>query len=126
MTKDNFGVSLVNYLCPICGEVAEEAIIMNSLLTEEHAKEVKELHGKAIGYADKCCKKCSEYKDSVIFFIGIDPDKSDKESYRTGKITGIKKDAEIITKVKDFIMKLSDGTQYVFIDDEVGKEIGIW
>lgn len=34
-------VSLVNYLCPICGEVAEEGIIMNSLLSEKAAKEVK-------------------------------------------------------------------------------------
>ena len=39
-------VSLVNYLCPVCGNIAEEGIIMNSLLSEEAAKEVKNLHGK--------------------------------------------------------------------------------
>lgn len=32
-------VSLVNYLCPVCGNIAEEGIIMNSLLSEEAAKE---------------------------------------------------------------------------------------
>ena len=31
-------VSLVNYLCPVCGNIAEEGIIMNSLLSEEAAK----------------------------------------------------------------------------------------
>lgn len=124
MTEDNFGVSLVNYLCPICGNVAEEGIIMNSILTEKYAKEVKSLHGKAIGYSDKCCKECAQYKDDVVFFIGID--ESVKEPYRTGNIAGIKKDAELVSKVENFINKLNDGTQYVFIENNVGKELGIW
>lgn len=124
--EDNFGVSLVNYICPICGSVAEEGIIMNSILTEEYAKEVKELHGKNVGYADKCCKECSKYKDDVVFFIGIDESKSDKEPYRTGQIIGIKKESTIVKEVKDFILKLNDGTQYVFIAEEVGTQMGLW
>jgi hypothetical protein len=124
--EDNFGVSLVKYICPICGDVAEEGIIMNSILTEEYAKEVKELHRKAVGYADKCCKECSKYKDDVVFFIGIDASKSDKEPYRTGQIIGIKKESPIVKEVKDFILKLGDGTQYVFIAEEVGTQMGLW
>ena len=39
-------VSLVNYLCPVCGNIAEEGIIMNSLLSKEVASEVEKLNGK--------------------------------------------------------------------------------
>ena len=41
---DKLGVSIVKYLCPICGREADNGIIMNSLLTEENAKEVEKLH----------------------------------------------------------------------------------
>lgn len=44
---DKFKASIVKYICPICGEVAEEGIIMNSLLSEKAASEVEKLHGKA-------------------------------------------------------------------------------
>ena len=47
--EDNLGVSLVKYLCPICCDVADEGIIMNSLLTKQNAEEVKKMHNKAIG-----------------------------------------------------------------------------
>ena len=124
--EDKFGVSLVKYICPICGDVAEEGIIVNSILTEKYAKEVKKLHGKAVGYADKCCKECSKYKDDVVFFIGIDASKSDKEPYRTGQIIGIRKESTIVKEVKDFILKLGDGTQYVFISKEAGAQMGLW
>lgn len=122
---DNLEVSLVKYLCPICGKIAEEGIIMNSLLTEKAAKEVEKLHGKAIGYADHACKECSEYKDKVVFFIGID--KSEKDNpYRTGHITGVKKDSQLVNQCLEFILKLKDGSQYCFIDYNVGKQIGLW
>ena len=124
--ENNFGVSLVNYLCPICGNVAEEGIIMNSILTERYAKEVKELHGKNVGYADKCCKDCAKYKDEAVFFIGIDESKTVKEPYRTGQIIGIRKESNLIKQVKDFILKLGDGTQYVFISEEAGAQMGLW
>lgn len=83
-------VSLVNYLCPVCGNIAEEGIIMNSLLSEEAAKEVKNLHGKTVGYSDHACKECAKYKDKALFIIGIDAEKSKKEPWRTGDIIGIK------------------------------------
>lgn len=122
---NNLEVSLVDRLCPICGKVADQAILMNSLLTEEIAKEVKNMHGKAIGYADKCCDECGKYKDDVIFFIGADISKSDKEPYRTGQIAGVKRDSELAKSVKNAAI-LKDGTTYIFIDENIGKQIGLW
>ena len=60
--SDKLGVSLVKYLCPICGNEAEEGIIMNSLLTKKNAKAVEQLHGKTIGFAEHPCKECSNIK----------------------------------------------------------------
>lgn len=119
-------VSLVNYLCPICGEVAEEGIIMNSLLSEKAAKEVKNLHGKAVGYADHVCKECTKYKDNAIFLIGVDTKKSKKEPLRTGEIAAIKDSCSLALKVKPKTATLKDGTTYCFIDQGLGKELGLW
>ena len=124
---DKLGVSIVKYLCPICGKEADNGIIMNSLLTEENAKEVEKLHNKAIGYADHACKECATYKDKVVFFVGIDASKSTKtDPYRTGQIVGVKKEAEIVEHCKNFIQTLKDGSQYCFIDYKVGESIGLW
>lgn len=124
---DKLGVSIVKYLCPICGKEADNGIIMNSLLTEENAKEVEKLHNKAIGYADHACKECATYKDKAVFFVGIDASKSTKtDPYRTGQIVGVKKEAEIVEHCKKFIQTLSDGSQYCLIDNKVGKTIGLW
>lgn len=120
-------VSLVNYLCPVCGNIAEEGIIMNSLLSKEVASEVEKLNGKAIGFSDHACKKCSEYKDKVVFFIGIDPEKSSSEEvYRTGQVVGIKDDALLVLHCKEYIRSLKDGTRFCFIDELAGKKIGLW
>ena len=100
---------------------------MNSLLSEKAASEVEKLHGKAIGFSDHACKKCSEYKDTAVFFIGINLKKSsDKEPYRTGQIVGIKDDAPLVLHCKEYIRSLKDGIRFCFIDELVGKEIGLW
>lgn len=49
MLENNFAVSIVNYACPICGKQADSAIIMNTHLTKENAKQVDELNYKTIG-----------------------------------------------------------------------------
>ena len=124
---DKIGVSIVKYLCPICGKEADSGIIMNSLLTEENAKEVEKLHNKAIGYADHACKECAKYKDKVVFFIGIDISKSEKNNlYRIGQISGVKNNSPLVYKVKDYISTLKDGSKYVFIDENLGKQVGLW
>ena len=105
-------------------------IVMNKRLTKPQKKKVEEINGKVIGFADHCCEECVKYKDKAVFFIGIDENKSSKDSlqnlYRTGQIVGIKKDSNIVENSKDFIVKLKDDTQIVFIDEKAGKEIGIF
>lgn len=122
---ENFEVSIVKYICPICGNVAEEGIIMNSLLSEDAAKEVKNLNGKAIGYADHACKECAKYKG--VYIIGIDESKSDdKNPWRTGNIVCIKEDSDLAKHLKNFILTLKDKTKFCFMDFKAGKEIGLW
>lgn len=130
MKTNNLEVSLVKELCPVCCKEMDGPIIMNKILTEENAKNVKDLHNKVIGFADHCCEECSKYKDRVVFFVSIDASKSSNDSlenlYRTGKIIGIKKEADIIESFKDYIITIKDGTQIVFIDEETGKNLGIF
>ncbi len=127
MSSPVFKAALVKYACPVCGQVADEGIIVNSILTEEAAKEVEKLNGEIVGYAGKACEKCAKYKDEAIFFIGIDVEKSPEGNpYRTGQIVGVKKDADIIEYVKDYIIKLEDGTELCYIDENIGKTFGLW
>ena len=130
MTNNNLGVALVKELCPVCGKEMDGPIIMNTVLTKKYAENVKNLHNKVIGFADHCCDECARYKDEVVFFVGIDASKSSKDSlkdlYRTGKISGIKKEADIIKSFKDYIITIEDGTQIVFIDEETGKILGVF
>lgn len=130
MKTNNLEVSLVKELCPVCCKEMDGPIIMNKILTEKNAKNVKDLHNKVIGFADHCCEECSKYKDRVVFFVSIDASKSSNDSlenlYRTGKIIGIKKEADIIESFKDYIITIKDGTQIVFIDEETGKNLGIF
>ena len=124
---DKLGVSIVKYLCPICGKEADNGIIMNSLLTEENAKEVEKLHNKAIGYADHACSECKQYSKDAIFFIGIDEEKSTKEEpYRTGQVVGVKPTSSLVKHCKDYIHTLKDGSKFCYISKNVGKSIGLW
>ena len=128
--NNNLEVSLVKELCPVCGKEMDGPIIMNTVLTEKYAKKVKDLHNKIVGFANHCCEECSKYKDEAVFFVGIDASKSSKDSlenlYRTGKISGIKKEADIIKSCKDYIVTIEDGTQLIFIDEEFGKKLGVF
>lgn len=128
--SNNLEVSLVKELCPVCCKEMDGPIIMNKILTEEYAKNVKDLHNKVIGFADHCCEECSKYKDKAVFFVSIDESKSSGGSlenlYRTGKISGIKKEADIIKSCKDYVVTIEDGTQIVFIDEEAGKNLGVF
>lgn len=124
----NLGIALVKELCPICGKEMSGPIVMNSILTEKHAKEVEELNGQVVGVSPNACEECLKYKDSAVFIIGIDPEKSDnKNLYRTGNLVGLKKDCDFIKNIdKEYILETDNGCKYVFCDYEVGKQIGIW
>ena len=123
-------VALVKELCPVCCSVIDGPIIMNRILTKKVDNKIKKMNGKVIGFADHCCEKCAKYKDEAIFFVGIDETKSSNSSlqelYRTGQISGIKKDAEIVDAYKDYIITLKDETKIIFIDEKAGIHLGIF
>ena len=128
--EPNIGVALVKELCPVCGKPMDGPIVMNKRLTKPQKKKVEDMNGKVIGFADYCCEECTKYKDNVVFFIGIDELKSSPKSledmYRTGQISGVKKDAEVIDIVKDYIITWKDETKLIFMDEKVGKTIGVF
>lgn len=130
MEKEDFKVALCKELCPICGKEMDGPIVMNQVLTKEAADGVEALNGKVIGWADHCCKDCTKYKDRAVFFIGIDDGKSEPNNpYRTGKMVGINKDSDFITKNKEFdnfIITLKDGAKMIYIDETVGEKFGLW
>lgn len=126
----NFETAIVKYLCPICGKVAQEDIIMNSKLTQKYAEEVKKLHNKVVGYADHSCEECAKHKDDCVYFIGVDETKSDFSSFdkiwRTGQIIGIKKDSEFTKQFENYLINLKDNTKLCFIDEKAGNELKLW
>lgn len=124
---NNFEAAIVKYVCPICGSVVEDNIIINSRLTEEDASKVRELHNKIVGYSDHACEECSKYKDDVVYFIEIDLEKSvGNDMYRTGRISGIRKESELVAAAEKYIITLEDGTRFCYIDKKEGKRIGMW
>lgn len=128
MKENNLEVAMGNLICPVCGKTVESTILMNTILTPEAASEVKKAHNKPIGYADKLCEDCEPYKDAVVFFIAIDPEKSTPSNpYRTGNISGVKKDAELSKQIlKDKLTIKIAGADIAFVDETFGKEIGLW
>ena len=128
--KLELGVALVKELCPICCKEMDGPIVMNKRLSKFQREKVESMHNKVIGFADHCCDECAKYKDDAVFFISIDESKSNNNSleelYRTGKISGIKKDSDIIKSLKDYIITIKDGTQIIFIDENAGKKLGVF
>lgn len=72
MSENKIGFALVHEICPICGKPMNEQILMNSVLSKKYAKEIENVHGKAIGYSKTVCEDCSKYKDEAVMCIAID------------------------------------------------------
>lgn len=53
-------------------------------------------------------------------------EKSKKEPWRTGDITGINKDCPLALHIKPNTRTLKDGTMYCFMDKALGIELGLW
>ena len=126
MEEKKLGTAIVKYVCPICGQINEDAssIVMNTRLTRVDAKKVEEMHNKVVGYSDKPCKECQKILDQDAFFvIGIDPEKSDdmKNPWRTGHLVGIK-------KVSEFYQHLPEeykGKDALFMDYREMEKLGM-
>lgn len=104
MSKNpNLETALVHELCVCCCKEVNHLIMMNSKLTEHYANQVKEMNGKAVGFADEPCEDCAKYiNDGYVAMVGIDPTKSDPNKdgtvrltnvYRTGKMMWVKREA---------------------------------
>ena len=89
MEKTNFEVALVR--CFFCGE--DKGLIMNSRLTAQAAKEVRECHGKAIDL-EPCdnCKKLME-QGVMLFEIARIHDDPKELTERTGRMAVVRNSA---------------------------------
>jgi hypothetical protein len=92
--NNNLEVALTKELCPVCLKEMDGPLVMNQILTEKKAQEIKELHNKVVGISEKPCEKCELYTKLGIVVIGIDPEKTEdmKNPYRTGNLAVIKKE----------------------------------
>lgn len=104
--------------CYFCGELKNE-IIMNTVLTEKHAEEIKNAHGKCID--KEPCAKCKELMKQGVMLIKV---KENDPDYRLGQIVGIKDEA--IKKIfkpeqAEQLLKMRAG----FIGEELWKQIGL-
>lgn len=105
--EDKIATSMVKYLCTICGDKAEDAIVINKILSVNMANKIKELHGQAIGFSENPCKKCSEDLKKAFMVIGYNPEKSNMKElpqgfYRTGHIVGVRKESRFVEEfIKD-------------------------
>ena len=127
MSDVKIGTALVHEVCPICGKPMNESIVINQKLTTKEAKKVEKLNGKAIGISKDACDECLKFKDTAIFCIAIDEEKSDKNNfYRTGRISGITKNFKLFTEYPESIITTENGVSYCFMSEEFGKHIGIF
>jgi hypothetical protein len=89
----NLEVAMVHRLCPVCENRVEEAseVILNSKLSEHHAKKVKDMHNKNVGYSKSICSECKEGIGDGIYLVGIIEDKTENinNPYRSGHVLGI-------------------------------------
>lgn len=126
MSEDTFGVAMVNYACPICGRVANSAIIMNQRFTKKDAEKVKELNNKTVGWSESACKECASHKDECIYIVEIDAEKSEPNNpYRTGMYWGVRKDFALFVDHPEYVLKTKDGVQFCFMDKEFAYQIGL-
>ena len=123
---NNLEVSLCKEQCFICGKETEGPIIMNSLLTEKAANEVKQLHNKCIGYSEEICSDCKKLAEQGLIVLEIDASKSESGNpYRTGNMWVIKSDCALAKDMKDFIIN-KFGCEFVFVDKECVKQLGFY
>lgn len=127
MSDVKIGTALVHEVCLICGKPMNESIVINQKLTTKEAKKVEKLNGKAIGISKDACDECLKFKDTAIFCIAIDEEKSDKNNfYRTGRISGITKNFKLFTEHPESIITTENGVSYCFMSEEFGEHIGIF
>lgn len=133
MKNFEVAVALTKEMCFVCRKIYDGDIIMNSLLTEEVANEVKELHGKVINYTEEPCSECkSKFEKDYIALIIINPSLS--EVTTNGKLKAgkehrviptcfIKKETlnNILIDYEDFLIN----GNVLFMNEDTAEAIGL-
>lgn len=118
--------AIVKYVCPICGNVVEENIVINKRFTIKDAEQVKNLNGKVVGFSENACENCAKYKDKCTFLIEVDDSKSESGNpYRTGRYFGIRKDFKLFADFPQYVLHTKNGVDFCYADKEVVKKLGI-
>lgn len=122
MSDDKIGTALMYKLCPLCGNKNKGAVVMNTKLTKKCANEVKSLHNKAVGIANKPCKECQDMMAKGFLLIGANMSKTtDKRNpYRTGHIWVIDSG-----EAKEIFGEENTKRGASFIELELAEEIGL-
>ena len=111
MSKKLLGTALVKRLCPVCLKEQDSEILMNTVLTEKNAKEVENLHGKVVGFSDKCCDECKEKlppeKGSWLVVVDLSKTEDKSNPHRTGQLFGV---------TKEYAQKIGINSYISFID----------
>lgn len=117
MEKTNFEVALIK--CFFCGK--DKGLVMNSRLTVEDAKAIKECSGKAIDLEP--CDDCKELMKQGVMLIeykeGTEPD-----FYRTGAVVVVKDEAIKNVFPKD-IATDAIRRRYCFISNAIWGKMGL-
>ena len=128
--SSKLGTALVRELCIICCKAQDGPIIMNKVLTEKNAKDIEDMHGKVIGFAEEPCKECQEDIDKAFMIIGYDEEKSNMQNlpigfHRTGHIIGVKKDIPLVTEwvANQVPHAIEEG--YLFLPYQVLKKMNL-
>ena len=128
--SNKLGTALVRELCIICYKAQDGPIIMNTTLTEKNAKDIEDMHGKIVGFAEEPCESCQEDIDKAFMIIGYDEDQSDMENlpigfHRTGHIIGVKKDIPLVTEwvAKQVPHAIEKG--YLFLPHVIMKDMNL-
>lgn len=129
--NNNFEVSLTKELCPICLKEQDGAIVMNTILNEREAENVKKLHKKVVGIAKKPCEECQKIMEQAFLFIGFDETKTNEkikhegEIYRTGHTVGVAKNAEFLDEFLKDIVPEHRKKGYLFVPYRIMEQIGL-
>ncbi len=125
-TENNVGVALTKEACPICAELSDGGLVINTRLDKSTKDKVESLHGQCIGFADKPCEECEKYMKHGIIVITIDESKTEdmNNPYRTGGFFVVTPNS--ISEYFDDISKEILEKRVCFMEHQVAKNIGLF
>ena len=102
--SDEVGIALVKEACPICCKPIDGPIVIGKQFNKKRAKEINNMNGQVIGFADKPCPECQKLIDEGVFFIigvNVNKTKDYNNPYRSGHIVGITKECDFYKQMPD-------------------------